>query len=163
MSQMRPAADSIENAWPRQVCPTDDDADGLRFLYPECEEMLACEMLGGADLITENMTSGCRRFTPHPATGYSIIDYYAPPSDKNWSHPNVTWAARPLGRTVARTPCVKRFKPAVTVWTASYRAAPAGVCVSRAVQYACGRRLWVHLLSRSSPWREVVCESGVYS
>ena len=29
-------------AWPRIYCPTDDDADGLRALYPECDPLMEC-------------------------------------------------------------------------------------------------------------------------
>jgi len=30
--------------YPRFTCPTDDDQDGLRFLYPECDVQLECEL-----------------------------------------------------------------------------------------------------------------------
>ena len=35
------------NTYPRYTCPTDDDADGLRLLYPVCDELLDCETPGG--------------------------------------------------------------------------------------------------------------------
>ena len=38
---------STYNTYPRYTCPTDDDADGLRVLYPECDELLDCETSGG--------------------------------------------------------------------------------------------------------------------
>lgn len=42
-------------ATPRLVCPTDDDADGLRYLYPECEQLMACEEFVNS--------SGCTTYT----------------------------------------------------------------------------------------------------
>lgn len=98
------------NAWPRTVCPTDDDADGLRYLYPECEELLGCELLGGAEVPPgENDTTfGCARFMP--ANGeYSIDLYYAPTADANWSNPNNTWYPLPYGRALPATSCVAPF------------------------------------------------------
>lgn len=110
MGQSRPERSSIFNAWPRELCPTDDDADGLRFLYPECDELLPCEGPGGGPPvgagIDPNVTeSSCPRFVPTDA-GYSIVDYYTPTSASNWTHPNFTWSALPLGRELPSTQCV---------------------------------------------------------
>jgi hypothetical protein len=108
MGQPRPERFSLFGAWPRSVCPTDDDADGLRFLYPECEELLGCEAPGGAELfdaLDPNSTKSCARFVPTSA-GYSIIDYYTPTSTSNWTHPNFTWSALPLGRALPSTACI---------------------------------------------------------
>ena len=35
---------ATRRASPRITCPTDDDADGLRYLYPECDQLTQCEM-----------------------------------------------------------------------------------------------------------------------
>ena len=73
----QPLPEGLYNGWPRQTCPTMDDADGLRFLYPECDELLPCEMRGGREHRTEVNQSwgpGCRRFIPAD-NHYSIVDY----------------------------------------------------------------------------------------
>ena len=36
---------TTRRASPRITCPTDDDADGLRYLYPECDQLTQCETL----------------------------------------------------------------------------------------------------------------------
>lgn len=110
MSQARPGAFSLRDAWPRDVCPLDDDANGLRFLYPECDELLDCELVGGAEKFVPNATGPtCTRFAPHPITGYSIIDYYSPSEATNWSNTSLVppWAPLPLGRALPATKCVK--------------------------------------------------------
>ena len=40
---------STYQAYPRYLCPTEDDADGLRVMYPVCDKLLPCETIGGAD------------------------------------------------------------------------------------------------------------------
>ena len=36
---------TTRRASPRITCPTDDDADGLRYLYPECDQLTQCETI----------------------------------------------------------------------------------------------------------------------
>ena len=72
----QPIPNGLYSAWPRITCPSDDDADGLRFLYPECDELLPCEVAGGAEIIEGNET-GCARYMPTDR-GYSIDDHYRP-------------------------------------------------------------------------------------
>lgn len=127
MGQPRPAAFSLKGGWPRLVCPTADDADGLRYLYPECDELLGCETAGGANVEPGvNQTAegvACSRFTPHPEKPYSIIDYYAPLPASNWSNPNASdggvtpWEPSPLGRVLPDPVCVRtaQVQPIVTV------------------------------------------------
>ena len=109
MGQNRPNRYSIFNAWPRHVCPLDDDADGLRYLYPECEELLDCETLGGAEKPPEiNATTfGCPRFVPAD-NAYSILDYYTPTAQRNWS--NLTWDPMVGGRALPSTPCIAPYR-----------------------------------------------------
>ena len=59
MSQSRPGAFSLRDAWPRDVCPLDDDANGLRFLYPECDELLDCELVVRAHRLHRTYTCAC--------------------------------------------------------------------------------------------------------
>lgn len=107
MNQPRPGRFSIHNGFPRVTCPTADDADGLRYLYPECEELLPCEFAGGAERPPgENDTTiGCNRFMPADGE-YSITLYYYPLQSKNWSDPNNTWSAHPSGRALANHTCL---------------------------------------------------------
>jgi len=133
MSSVEP--NGLYGGWPRYTCPTSDDADGLRFLYPECDELLGCETYGGAEIDYDNQT-GCSRYTP---TGlrdygdgrtvpvqewydsYSIVDYYVPSAENNWSAPNYTWYPLPWGRALpAAITCIPPFK---TAWgkTAIFR------------------------------------------
>lgn len=112
MNQARPTRYSIYNGFPRLTCPTDDDADGLRFLYPECDELLPCEFYGGAERPPgENDTQiGCNRFSPAHGE-YSIDLFYGPRQWANWSDPNQTkpWVPLELGRALPPTPCIKPF------------------------------------------------------
>jgi len=134
MSAVEP--NGLHGGWPRYTCPTSDDADGLRFLYPECDELLPCETYGGAEIEYNNQT-GCTRYTP---TGlrdygdrrtvpvrewydsYSIVDYYVPSAENNWSAPNYTWYPLPWGRALPAVTCIPPFK---TAWgkTAVFRGA----------------------------------------
>jgi hypothetical protein len=113
MGQNRPSVHSFHNAWPRLICPTDDDADGLRFLYPECDELLPCEDLGGREKVNPDLNqTGCQRFVP-TVKGYSAIDYYSGVREFNSSHPNHTWAPLELGRALPSPVCVSEFKTSV--------------------------------------------------
>jgi len=107
-----PVSSGLYNAWPRRLCPTADDSDGLRFLYPECDEMLPCETLGGSEHRTEvnqSWGTGCHRWVP-THTGYNIVDYYVPTPQNNWSHVNYTWQGLPFGRALpAAFECVRDF------------------------------------------------------
>lgn len=114
MSQPRPRKWSIYNAFPRILCPTDDDADGLRYLYPECEEMLECEELGGAEKSEENATA-CVRFMPNKNGEYSILDVYGPvdvsdegaEAEAEVQLNQTEWAALPFGRAIANQTCTQ--------------------------------------------------------
>lgn len=101
------------NAWPRYTCPQEDDASGLRFLYPECDELLNCEAVGGGtnQEALVNGTGECARFVP-THKGYSIDTHYRPyDQSENASRPDNVWSALPLGRAIpAEPPCVLDFK-----------------------------------------------------
>ena len=56
---------ATRRASPRITCPTDDDADGLRYLYPECDQLTQCEM-GGAN------STGCQTYV----LGYNYDEAY---------------------------------------------------------------------------------------
>jgi len=103
----------FKNAWPRYTCPTNDDSDGLRFLYPECDELLECETPGGRETTVNNVT-GCSRFTPTVSGAwydvYSIVDYYVPTATNNWSHPNYTWTALGYGRALPNVTCARKLQ-----------------------------------------------------
>jgi len=90
-----------------------DDADGLRFLYPECDELLPCEMRGGREHRTEVNQSwgpGCQRFIP-ANDQYSIVDYYEPTPTNNWNDYTDAWRPLPLGRALPTSfECVNEFK-----------------------------------------------------
>uniref|UniRef100_A0A7S2GE38 EF-hand domain-containing protein n=1 Tax=Haptolina brevifila TaxID=156173 RepID=A0A7S2GE38_9EUKA len=105
--------DGLRNAWPRYTCPMNDDGDGLRFLYPECDELLDCEGPGGRE-VTYNNVTGCERYTPTVSGAwydiYSIVDYYVPTASNNWSHPNYTWHELGQGRAVADVTCVVNYQ-----------------------------------------------------
>jgi len=109
MNQPKPSG--LFDAWPRQLCPTDDDADGLRFLYPECDELLTCETVGGGELLRPELNQswgpGCHRYVP-THTGYNIVDYYVPRPGNNWS--NLTWSSLPFGRALPSIDCVVQFR-----------------------------------------------------
>lgn len=109
----QPLPEGLYNGWPRQTCPTMDDADGLRFLYPECDELLPCEMRGGREHRTEVNQSwgpGCQRFIP-ANNQYSIVDYYEPTPTNNWNDYTDAWRPLPLGRALPTSfECVNEFK-----------------------------------------------------
>ena len=58
------AADAAANATadcssPRRACPSDDDADGLRALYPECVRATGCERGASYDATTAHLEAAC--------------------------------------------------------------------------------------------------------
>ena len=55
---------TTRRASPRITCPTDDDADGLRYLYPECDQLSQCEL--GVN------NSGCQTYVG----GYNYDEAY---------------------------------------------------------------------------------------
>lgn len=134
MGQKPPARFTLKGGWPRQICPTNDDADGLRYLYPECDELIgSCELAGGAATpINESDPAvigppGCQRFVPHPAKPYSIIDYYAPLATSNWSNTNLSsggvspWKELPLGRAAQDHTCVRSRPQQKILTTGGFR------------------------------------------
>ena len=46
---------TTRRASPRLASPTDDDADGLRYLYPECDQLTECETFPNG--------TGCKTYT----------------------------------------------------------------------------------------------------
>lgn len=100
-------AASSFRSYPRRTCPYNDDADALRVLYPECEQLLECEYQAGSN-------SSCARYTGP----YSIVDaYVSRQAAKDASNANYTatdnytvWEGLPSGRAVADVKCVDEFR-----------------------------------------------------
>jgi len=107
------------HGYPRYVCPTDDDADALRVLYPECDELLGCETLGGGEdysfLLTNESGGGpdaCSRWMG-PYSPVDALDSALSFTNEGTNSTNYTWQPAPLGRYVASPVCVQPF---ITDW-----------------------------------------------
>ena len=95
--------------YPRSICPHPTDADGLRFLYPDCDELLGCEVLGGGEnfdyLVSTNGTGpdACTRWMG-PLSAADATDKF-----QNFSGPEYMYTPAPRGRLIADEVCAEPF------------------------------------------------------
>jgi len=134
---------STYQASPRYLCPTDDDADALRVLYPTCDELLPCETAGGGENYgyapAVNLSDPCNRYMGP----YSPADATA--SNANFTAANgYVWKPAPHGRYVGAVDCIEPFISGWLGYRAPFRV---GALIIRALLFPFVIVVFVKLLS----------------
>jgi len=87
----------------------------LRVLYPECDELLPCETLGGGENWAYLLTNGsgpgpdaCSRYMG-PYSPADATDSFVNWTNEGTNSTNYTWVPAPFGRYVASAECVEPF------------------------------------------------------